>query len=299
MLINFCNSNSEFEQLSTFSSLQKLLVKSDDYSKKSIVFRGDFNLIFDQKFDASGGNPILKKKSLAKLIEIKETLFLCDIWRIRNPNVRRFTFRQNHVSGFIDRRLDFFLISNILQESVIKTDVLASFCTDHSPIFFSIKLKDMPTRGQGFWKFNNSLTSNSEYVEKMKNQILETLRMLNQDKITDKHLRWEFLKYEIRKFTMNFSKNLVKKENKDRNFLEKELNRLEKNLTNFQTNQYYLECKQKLQNIYTKKANGIRIRSKCNWYENGEKSTKFFLNHEKYLAQPKAVFVPLYQTKRN
>ena len=73
----------------------------------------------------------------------------------------------------------------------------------------------MPTRGQGFWIFNNSLTSNSEYVEKMKNQILETLRMLNQDKITDKHLRWEFLKYEIRKFTMNFSKNLVKKENKD------------------------------------------------------------------------------------
>ena len=34
---------------------------------------------------------------------------------------------------------------------------------------------------------------------------------------------------------MNFSKNLVKKENKDRNFLE-ELNRVEKNLTNFQTN---------------------------------------------------------------
>ena len=48
----------------------------------------------------------------------------------------------------------------------------------------------------------------------MKNQILETLRMLNQDKITDKHLRWEFLKYEIRKFTMNFSKSLIKKENK-------------------------------------------------------------------------------------
>ena len=49
----------------------------------------------------------------------------------------------------------------------------------------------------------------------MKNQILETLHMPNQDKINDKHLRWEFLKYEIRKFTMNFSKNLVKKENKN------------------------------------------------------------------------------------
>ena len=52
-----------------------------------------------------------------------------------------------------------------------------------------------------------SVTSNAEYVEKMKNQIFETLRILDQDKITDKHLRWEYLKYEIRKFTMTFSKN--------------------------------------------------------------------------------------------
>ena len=57
----------------------------------------------------------------------------------------------------------------------------------------------------------------------MKNEISETLRMLNQDKITDKHLRWEFLKYKIRKLTIIFSRKLVKEENKDWNFLEKEL----------------------------------------------------------------------------
>ena len=55
----------------------------------------------------------------------------------------------------------------------------------------------------------------------MKNQISETLRMLDQDKITDQQLRWEFSKYEIRKFAINFSKNLVKEEKKDRIFLEK------------------------------------------------------------------------------
>ena len=47
-------------------------------------------------------------------------------------------------------------------------------------------------------------------------------------------------------------------------------------------NEYYLECKQKLQNIYIKKVNGIRIRSKCNWYKNGEKSPKLFLHLQKY-----------------
>ena len=77
----------------------------------------------------------------------------------------------------------------------------------------------------------------------MKNQILETLHMLNQDKITDKPLRWKFSKYEIRKFTMSFSKNLVKKENKDRKLLEKKLNRLKKNL--ILKRQYYLESKTK------------------------------------------------------
>ena len=106
LLINFYNSNSESEQLSTFSSPQKLLVKFDYFTKTNVVF--EVILIFDQKFDVTGGNTILKKKSIAKLIEIKEPLFLSDIWRIRNPNVRGFTFRQNHASGFIERRLDFF-----------------------------------------------------------------------------------------------------------------------------------------------------------------------------------------------
>ena len=67
-------------------------------------------------------------------------------------------------------------------------------------------------------------------------------------------------------------------------FFRKRTKKLEKNLNNLQANEYYLGCKQKLQNIDTKKINGVRIRSKCNWYENAEKSTKFFLNLEKYRA---------------
>ena len=84
-------------------------------------------------------------------------LSMCDIWRVRNPNARRFTFPQNHFSGFIERWLDFFLISNIL-ESITKTDVLDSFCIDRSPLVHSLQLKRMPTRGKSFWKFNNFLT---------------------------------------------------------------------------------------------------------------------------------------------
>ena len=52
--------------------------------------------------------------------------------------------------------------------------------------------------------------------------------MLGQDKITDKYLRWEVLKYEIRKFTIKFSKKLAREENKDRIILEKELKKTRK-----------------------------------------------------------------------
>ena len=48
----------------------------------------------------------------------------------------RYTLRENHSSGFIQRRLDYFFMQNVLQERVKKTDILASFATDHLPILF-------------------------------------------------------------------------------------------------------------------------------------------------------------------
>ena len=76
MVNNIFNSNNESEELKTFSTLQNML-GDKDISNKQIVFGGDFNLIFDCKLVTNGGNPVLKKKSLAKLIEINESLNLC------------------------------------------------------------------------------------------------------------------------------------------------------------------------------------------------------------------------------
>ena len=49
-------------------------------------------------------------------------------------------------------------------------------------------------------------------------------------------------------------------------------------------NPEYIETNEKLHKIYQEKVNATRIRSKCNWYEHGEKSTNFFLNLEKSRA---------------
>ena len=43
----------------------------------------------------------------------------------------------------------------------------------------------------------------------------------------------------------------------------------------------YLNIKDKIEETYEKKTEGARIRSKCFWHEEGEKSSKFSLNLEK------------------
>ena len=153
-------------------------------------------MVFDCNLEACGGNLVLKKKSLTKSIEIKESLNLCDIWRIRNPKFKRYVFRQNHSSGFIQRRLDYFFVSNVLQEPAKKTNILASLATDHSPILFLLNQMSEFFRGKGLWKFNKSLLLNKEYV-KIKEHILLTIEMLDNDDLRDEEVRWEYLKYEI------------------------------------------------------------------------------------------------------
>ena len=64
---------------------------------------------------------------------------------------------------------------------------------------------------KGLWKFNKSLLLNKEYTVEIKDHILLTIKMLDNDDLRDEQVRWEYLKYEIRKFTIRFSKNLAKK----------------------------------------------------------------------------------------
>ena len=50
------------------------------------------------------------------------------------------------------------------------------------------------------------------------------MKILDNDDLRDEQVRWEYLKYEIRKFTIRFSKNLLKRYEKRHNLLRKKFN---------------------------------------------------------------------------
>ena len=60
------------------------------------IWGGDFNVIFDEKLDADGGNPKLEDKFITKIISMTSENDLCDIYRVRNPQSRRYTWRCKH-----------------------------------------------------------------------------------------------------------------------------------------------------------------------------------------------------------
>ena len=161
------------------------------------------------------------------MIELIESFELCDIWRIQNPTKKRFTLCQKHISGHIQRSLDYFFVSNTLQESIKNIDIFASLSTDHFPISFSLRRLQITAKGKGVWIFNSSLTLNKEFVEKMREHLSTCLNLFEKENILDDQVRWEYLKHKVRKFSIKFSKAQAKKLTLERVLLEKKLKNLE------------------------------------------------------------------------
>ena len=63
------------------------------------------------------------------------------------------------------------MISNGMTKKVDEAMILSSFCSNHSCV--ELKLSPLPnqTRGTGYWKFNASLTNDTEYINHLNQRL--------------------------------------------------------------------------------------------------------------------------------
>ena len=92
------------------------------------------------------------------------------------------------------------------------------------------------------------------------------------------YFKWDFLKYEIQKFTFSYSTTTANLKREKVSFLEQRLKDLEPNVNNEETKSQF---QGNVNGIYEKISTHIETRSRCKWYEFGKKSNKYLLNLEK------------------
>ena len=141
VLVNIYKNNIESDQKHTLLELNILLNKFLTSQEQKTILESDFNLFFDSLAEKEGGNSILRIESLAEIIEILDNYDGCDILRIGIPKL--------NVLLLNAEMFGLFFYTNILQESVKLTDILAPFSSDQIPILVSLTKSVILSRGRG------------------------------------------------------------------------------------------------------------------------------------------------------
>ena len=163
-LLNIYAPNKEKEQMNFYDDLDKVM-SAEENSDCNWILGGDWNVTIDPDMDKKGGiiDGTHRKKVREKVLTIMQKHGLADVWRSRNPDKVRFTYRQK--TPLIQSRLDYWALSDILVDCVEDSSILSSPSPDHSAVTLHLKKLPDTRRGPGIWKFNNSLLKDEAYTK--------------------------------------------------------------------------------------------------------------------------------------
>ena len=162
----------------------------------TLIVGGDWNCTLTKK-DKNGGDP-WKQTSFKNCVLISMEMFnLIDEQRAQHPNTNIYAYFSN--SLWVKSTIDFLLVA---KNTVRKKSRCTNFCCS-GIVYLELAWPKVTPRGPGFWKFNNSLLDDHEYVKLIQDMYPHLREKYNY--ILDKRLFWEMLKMEIRSQTIAFA----------------------------------------------------------------------------------------------
>jgi exodeoxyribonuclease III len=288
-VVNIYSPNIPADRISFFKDLNtKLHAMTLDGNKKfnEIIVGGDFNCTMNPSQDRRNNTRGTESKKLQHDPGSKEIKILMlennleDIWRRRNPSIKRYTyFKPNSKTA---SRIDYWLISECLDPNVTSVSISQAVRTDHAAINLQFRTSD-GKRGPGFWKLSSEVLESNAFEAAFiafwntwKSEI---------HNFPTKKAWWELTKVKIKDLSIEIAKDLSKLEKIQITKTEKHLDK-EKNCED-PNPQLIFDLENKLKEFWNKKAKGARTRSRALWYEQGEKSTKYFYTLEKKRSKNK------------
>ena len=270
------------------------------------IMCGDWNLTLNPEIDSYNYSP-RDRRSRSRNVVTKNCLDLNihDAWRVMNGHRKQFSWRRaNPVKC---ARLDFFLVSDSILNKCLACEILPGYRSDHSRVSLRLNLSSQP-RGRGVWKFNCSLLKDLDYLNVIKELIIETIinyscpiysdeYIRNQEARQDIHMTindalfLETLLMNIRSKTISYSINAAKERKANENHILIALEELEAKSSPTSNDINEIRDRQtELQNLRSPTIQGSIIRSRARWYEEGEKgSSSYFLKLEKRHFESKLI----------
>ena len=284
-------SSHEKEQVSLINKVSEELA---DIMNQNIIIGGDWNVymdnFYDKKTKSKNPNVCPNHKYREHLKNFLDEMELSDCWRLANPNKRKFTCRSGKKGeGVTQTRIDMIFIKDNLLNILTDTKIEPGFKSDHNFVTVTLKVNDSK-RGRGTWKFNNKLLKDRNYVDLIKNMIIKEINESNH--YEDKGYLWDYMKMRIRSETMIYTSQLNKLKNDHLKKLNDEIKTLDEQYMDNPTDnvsQQLDTAKKELEDLNKEQVMASIFRSKCEWAEHGEKSSKFFLNLEKHNYENKHI----------
>jgi exonuclease III len=274
------------EQTEFVKSLDEKLKKHDD---AVIIIGGDFNMTLNPIKDRYNCKDPTPTDPTKKLLSLMDKYNLSDIWRCRNPNLCRYTWRRTRPK-LQQSRLDFFLISKQFEYNIDSCDIEPGMESDHNLVNIMCKDRKTQKRGKGYWKLNSSLLNDATYVFMIYNLLEKNCDPVDNE---DPKLTWDTLKMKIRRETINYSIRKAKLQKKERKKLKEQLSKLETEISapnvSRDTVDLYNVTKSEWEMNEKELTRGAILRSKAQWVEEGETNSRFFLNLEKYNQELKTI----------
>jgi exonuclease III len=293
LVLDITTSHQKFRLINVYcdsenTHARKQFIESLDRYCTGNIFKiigGDFNCVMDFNLDRTGGAVNDRSDRTAGSDQIKSLVRdfnLFDVQRSKFPNTPFYTWSR----GSISSRLDRFYISTSLRSSVEDTNVHAVPFSDHCVITLYLHPPDTPLTGPSFWKCNVAVLDNSEFVSDFKRH-WDLWANVN----THDHVWWDLVKRRVKKLVIKHSKRIAAAARANIRVLENDLDYVSKmELANPGVYRDLVDqIKSELNQLYSKRVDGVKIRSRVQVQEESERPTRYFLKTEQCQAASSSI----------
>jgi len=266
-----------------------------DYPEHYVVTMGDYNACFGLEDSIQRVNTKVEADLTKMLRNQNEVCELGDTYRLSHRQ-GGFTWKR----GSCFSRLDYIFMSNYLMGRILKVETNWSFeKSDHAAVSCFLNIDEKVKKGPGIARLNGRLLDNKELKESIRKKIVELAGQIIPS--WNPHIKLEYMKMSIRSAFAEVASEINRTKKNEISELEIQINSLNRlreecvmapKIDAIRLNRIeetINEMDNMINEVRNKYSEDIAFKAGAKWYEEGEKSSKYFLGLLKKRTEQKLI----------